>query len=246
MLLTDFPVGAALAQRPAVFLSLTGQEEVNRSIGVAASSVLWSGAIEFGEARYPLLHPLYGGLNLTPDGFVLTMQRLSPLWVGEGTTPVEAEHNLRYEIHLAFQHLHRKRPGQMTAEETSRWRALEAAIDVSQYSRETPLVVREIGTVLWLRQYRRGVGREGLKIRWFGGEAEIVRYEDAPPAFAALRPGHWFRATTKRDAVSRQLIAVVDVERLPGDPSLTNDQVEAYWNGLGTTASLPEGAALGE
>lgn len=187
------------------------------------------GDIQVGSARYrlrsPLLASFYPMIN-GPVGRLMVTPAQLPI-VGSGAVFDEAWRDWADQFHVRFQTLLAMRPWEMQSEQSDEWERIEQMVDVEEYRRQTPYVIRQIGVLT----NRRPIPDQ---IRWEDGRQERVWLEQMPPEFAALHECQRFEAEVVRDAVTGGMIRVIVVRRLPALRTTTADA--ALWESVPTTA----------
>lgn len=188
-----------------------------------------------GTTEYQLRQSTTGRVYPARAGtFEFVVDALAPYVVGRADTPKAAIEDWRNHVHALFQQLLAKRPFEMDADDRARWRALEAMIDSAQFRRSTPIRMRQLGRV----EYRHG--QFPCAIHWAGGGRERVSLDVMPPEFPSLKPGQWIEAICERDPLTRRLVRVTHVERIPEVRMMSSQQQNQYWDNLPTSHSLPE------
>ncbi|MEX0702016.1 MAG: hypothetical protein WD069_07965 [Planctomycetales bacterium] len=195
--------------------------------------------LDVGKAQYALRGPRAIHVDPVADHeWTYTVEGFSPRFVGRGESIDASRKDFGVMVHKAFQMLVGLRPFRMTPEQHSDWRILEDAIDVDAYRASVPLTIIEVGVVT-------AAGSDGCTVKWIDGDREEhVRFEEAPPEFAALSSGQWIEALVERQAIDYSLNAirfvrntealeVMDAEEcdrwirtLPSDDSLPRSEIE--------------------
>lgn len=188
--------------------------------------------IRVGGARYRLRCPVSVAFYPHLDGAIgrLTVRPALLSIRASGANLDEAWQSWVEQFHVRFQTLLARRPWEMSQAEQDEWVRIEQLVDVPAYQRETPWIVRQIG---WLTR-RRPVPD---CIRWEDGRHEYVRLHQMPPEFATLHEGERFEAEVERDSLTRQLLRVVVLRRLP--PLRASAGAEAVWSSLPRSTEAP-------
>ncbi|MBN2291015.1 MAG: hypothetical protein JXM70_01240 [Pirellulales bacterium] len=190
--------------------------------------------ISVGEAKYRLRSPVRGYFMRLHDGsWEFLVDGFSPTFVGHGNRADEAYQDWRDFVHVKFQDLNGKRPFEMDEKEQRQWRVLENMIDIVGYRNETPVVVRQIGKVTKARPLPQG-------ITWVDGRSEMVRFDVMPPEFASYKSGQYFEADVERDPLTDKLRRVRYIQKISSVRPMFEGQAQRFWDGLPTTADLPE------
>ncbi len=124
-------------------------------------------------------------------------------------------------------------PFEMTPSETARWAVLEQAIDVDAYSRQKPVVFRQLGKVSKVRHCP-------SEVLWIDGSTEPISPAVVPAEFAGFALGQWFEALVERDPATwhvRRILNVVATEPLD---RMSRGRLERFWESLPTTSTLPK------
>ena len=189
--------------------------------------------IQIGETCYRL-RELLNGEFLSAEDFTCEfwVDGFSPQFVGKGTRAHDAYRDWRDQVHEAFQDLYRKRPFEMSEEDTERWQVLENSIDVVGYRNETPVVIRQVGQVTRTRPKHR-------QITWIDGKTEPFNLDNWPGEFAGYKPGQPLEADVERDPLTWKMLSVRFVRRIGTIHPMTNDELKKFWQSLPTTSSLP-------
>ncbi len=212
----------------------------------ALSDLFWSGEISVGKTHYPLRGGLHGEVFPLADGWQVQVEGLSPLLVGQGRTIQMAQDDLIQQVHLLFQCLYARRLFQMTAEEQTSWKVLTAVIDAAAYENETPVRVREIGTVLWNQDYRYGFAHDHLRVRWNHGPTEDLMFSVAPPELARLRPGMWFEAIVARSPETGALVEILQAGRMASPDDTSDEELDELQDAAIDSRALPEADPLSD
>lgn len=191
--------------------------------------------IRVGGAEYRLRRLVVGRLYPTSDGaFEFLVDDLAPHIVGRAMTPQAAIDDWRNRVHAAFQQLLAMRPFEMDLSDEHRWRALESIIDTAQFRRSSPVRMRQLGRVDYMRySYPRA-------IRWAGAACEQVSLDVMPAEFPSFRHGQWIEGICERDPLTGRLLRVTHIERIPEIRMMSAEQQDKYWDTLPTGDSLPE------
>jgi hypothetical protein len=203
----------------------------------------WPAFLNFGEARYPLRRPLFGKfffqgkgmtLHACPEGGWTRQGTPKPgateipfaafrLFFGRGKTQSEAITDFEGKFHVAFQRLFCKRPFQMRLDEKAIWDILEKLVDVDAYWKEAPLDGREIGEIKRLSENR-------LEIKFIDGRHERLPIEKTPAGMAALLPGEWFEAITRRNPGDGKMLKILWAQRMPPIKPMNKKEAQEYWD----------------
>jgi hypothetical protein len=188
--------------------------------------------IRIGDTCYRLRQTLRGEFIPVENSMCeFWVDGFSPTFVGKGIHAEEARRDWHDQVHESFQYLFGKPHFEMSEEELKQWKVLEDMIDVVGYRNETPVVVRQIGTVIRLRHLRR--------IEWIDGKSDVVRFEDMPGEFAGYKSGQPFEADVERDPLSWKLLKVRSVRRISTIYPMPSGKLNEFWQSLPTTNSLP-------
>lgn len=188
-----------------------------------------------GGTEYKLRGTLRGRVYMSmTGGYEFVVNALAPYATGKGTSAPEAIDDWQSQVHAFIQQMLATRPFEMSAEDASRWRVFESVIDTSELRRTTPLRMRQLGRVEYLRtQYPQA-------ILWMGGSRERVSLEKMPAEFPSYKVGQWIEAICERDPLTSRLLRVTHIERIPEVRMMSRDQQDQYWESLPTSTSLPE------
>lgn len=205
-----------------------------------ASFSVFSGAYPMkrfavGDASYELRHEVVGWLYpVVGGGYEFVVNALAEHVVGRGNTAVAARDDWYSKVHALAQRLLRARPFEMTDLDAAQWRAVESIIDVSHYRRATPVRMRQLGRVEYVR------GSFPQAVHWVGARREAVTLDKMPPEFAGFKVGQWIEAVCERDPLSGRLRRVTHVEPIPEVRLMSLEEQSKYWDQLPTSSSLPE------
>lgn len=188
-----------------------------------------------GSTEYQLRRPMTGRVYPAgPGRFEFVVDALMPHVIGRANTPQAAAEDWRNQVHAMFQQLLAMRPFEMEATDRAKWRSLESAIDSAQLRRSTPVRMRQLGRVLYLKR------PYPCAIHWAGGGRDQVSFELMPPEFPSFKPGQWIEAICERDPLTGRLLRIPHVERIPEIRMMTCHQQNQYWDSLPVSESLPE------
>lgn len=157
-----------------------------------------------------------------------------------------AQDDLIQQVHVRFQYLYARRLFQMTAEEQSSWKVLTAVIDAAAYENETPVRVREIGTVLWDQRHQHGFAHDHLRVRWNHGPTEDLSFSEAPPELARLRPGMWFEAIVARSPKTGALVEILQAGRMASPDDISDEELDELQDAAIDSRALPEADPLSD
>ena len=121
----------------------------------------------------------------------------------------------------------------MGPDEAQRWEILERMVDVVDYQKVTPSLIRQLGEVTRLHLGPR-------QIAWVDGGTESITLDLAPPEFAGFKPGQPFEAVVERDPVTGKLRRLRYVQRVASFRRLAARELTEFWNSLPGTETLPE------
>lgn len=186
--------------------------------------------IEAGEAVYVLkvMRRAFFTPSLVNRVGEFWVDGFSPDFMGRGANFREARKQFEDDVHKEFQRLFALRSWEMLPEDTVRWLRLLQLIDVEEYQARRPILSREIGRVLSVRD-----GYE--KIRWLGRGKERILALKAREMLSHFRPGVWIEAEVLRDAKSGK---VKEFSKILAIPSLQSDKKPSS-DSNATTAKLP-------
>jgi hypothetical protein len=188
-----------------------------------------------GTTEYRFRRPMTGRVYPAGAGVLeFAVDALAPYVVGRAATPQEALDDWRNQVHALFQQLLAMRPFEMEPRDRARWRALDSVIDSAQFRRSTPVRMRQLGRVEYLKR------PYPCAVHWAGGGRERVSFELMPPEFPSFKPGQWIEAICERDPLTTRLMRVSHVERIPEVRMMSCTQQDQYWENLTTSDSLPE------
>jgi hypothetical protein len=188
------------------------------------------------DTTYLLREPCRTSCRMNTDGHVeYLVTGFEPLFIGRGTSARLAEVDWREQVHSAFQLLYRKMPFEMTPSEAAQWSVLEHAVDVDAYTRETPVVFRQLGKVSNVRH-------APCEVTWIDGSREEVDLTVAPGEFAGFKLGQWFEALVERDPGTWQVRRILNVDSTEPADRMPRERLERFWQSLPTTSSLPRSA----
>lgn len=198
--------------------------------------VRYLNSIKMGDAEYRLRQqPMLGHVDPAMDGgYEFIVDAFAPHAVGRGKTDDEAVEDWKRTVHAEFQRMFSMRPFEMDVADQARWRAMEAMIDIAEYRRTTPIRMRQIGRVEYLRD------RYPRAIRWIEGRRERINLESMPPEFSGYRLGQWIEAICERDPLTHRLLRISYVARIPEIRSMTPDEQADFLDTLPTSSDLPE------
>jgi hypothetical protein len=194
-----------------------------------AKSVLTE--IRAGNTTYPLRYPceatfLPGIGELRVDGF-------SPMFIGRGATPRDAQQNWSLAVHAAFQELCHKRPFEMTPRDSDLWSLLSSNIDVTVYRNRTPVQVRQFGRIQRARPYPE-------LIVWEDGSADCISLNQVESDdFVTFPVGQPVEAIVARDPITFELVRIVYIQRRNLAGRLPADEEDALLDSIGSTKRLP-------
>jgi hypothetical protein len=174
-----------------------------------------------GTGQYPLRRGLLGEFYPADQGLEFVVDEL-PGVVGHGLSHEDTLQDWRDQVHVSVQQLLDKRPFELDANERERLSRIESVIDLAAYQRTTPLSVRQIGWVLFLRSSR------PQAIRWLNGTMDRVPLDKAPGLFAGLRPYQWIDAVTQRDPVTGQLLRIAYLQPIKAPRQLTQAEQSEF------------------
>jgi hypothetical protein len=187
--------------------------------------------IRVGNTIYPLRHPREA--NFIPWIGEFLVDGFSPVFVGRGATPVEAQRDWATAVHAAFQELQHKRPFEMTPDDTEVWSVLSSAIDVTVYRNQTPVQIRQFGRIERARPYPD-------LIVWENGSADVVSFDQVESAdFITFKPGQPFEAVVARDPVTFDLIRILYIQRRSTATRLPSCEEAALLDAIGSAKKLP-------
>jgi predicted RNase H-like HicB family nuclease len=177
-----------------------------------------------GSTAYVFLRPIQRQDIPSEDGWVSYIREL-PKHIGKGQTAEEAFEDLKINIHADFQRLHRKRPFEMSEEESARWSNLASVIDVLEYKMTTPVVVREIGQVSY------GMISRPQRIKWIRGENYFIDPTKVPGDLMGCVTGQWIEAVVKRDPINHRVLEIESVNkirfRIPSE-----SEIKSFWENM--------------
>jgi hypothetical protein len=212
------------------FNSATAVER-NPLISAGMSSFSWPiKDFSVGSTTYVFLKPIQRCDIPGMDGWISYFRALTQ-YSGKGQTAEEAFEDLKINIHTDFQQLHRKRPFEMSKEESARWSSLASVIDVFEYKITTPVVVREIGQVSY------GMRSRPYRIKWITGENYLIEPEKVPGDLMACITSEWIEAVVKRDPVSNQVLEIESINRIRFRIP-TETEIRRFWGNI-PSADLP-------
>jgi hypothetical protein len=224
--------GEKLKEIPAIQEWLCGRDQAEG--GTTAVRRRTVQQFQIGETVYPLRRPVEGECSPKPaGGWEFRAREVGLQLIGQGDSPEKAFGDWEEQIHVAFQRLYRKVPFEMSAPERAQWEALAKAVDVEAYEARTPLVLRQLGQLTRAHP-------DPYEIRWLDNRAETVDLAVLPPEFAQFKPGQWLEAITERDRRTWRLRKVRYVQPVEPLRPLSGEQLGKFWDGLPTTAGLPQ------
>jgi hypothetical protein len=185
------------------------------------------------DTKYVLQKPCRTSSRTDPNGHTeYLVAGFEPLFVGRGVNARLAEADWIEQVHVAFQLLYRKMPFEMTPNQAAQWSVLERSVDVDAYTRQTPVVFRQLGKVSKIRH-------APCEVIWIDGSTEEVSLAVAPGEFAGFTLGQWFEALVERDPGTWQVRRILNI--VPTEPadSMPPERLERFWNSLPTTSALP-------
>ena len=192
-------------------------------------------SIRVGGTEYELRRAIQGRLYPSDNGhYEFVVDALAAYIVGRGDTADSAADDWRNKLHAAVQQLLAARPFEMSNSDVARWRALESVIDMAQYRRTTPVRMRQLGRVEYLRH------PFPKAIHWTGTGRERIALETMPPEFAGFKPGQWIEAICERDPLTGRLLRVTHVEPIPALRFMSREQQDEFLQSLPRGDSLPE------
>ena len=189
--------------------------------------------IEYGFAKYPLRKLIRGTYLRAREEFLVEV--LGPEIVGHGTTAEEAGEDFSLKFHALFQDLIYKRPFEMSAEETALWNKIKSIVDVTVYRNRTPLVVEQYGVVSY------GQLSRPCKIKWNNGLTEYVDVRKVHDAdYVRYRPGQPIKAIVRRNPVTRELIDIPNVHKIPQLPSVADLDASGFVEQVHNAQPFPD------
>ena len=191
----------------------SNREEVRGSnSGAFETSRISASDIRFGNVVYPL-RSLLSGMYLRARE-ELTIDGLSPEFVGRGESAAEALADFSFQFHKRVQALIYKRDFEFTEEEKQTWKKINDVVDITVFKNRTPLVVQQCGVV------SHGMVSYPCKIKWDNGYTEqidlrLVNSSD----FVNYGPGQSVRAIVRRHPLTREIIDIPFIEKIRSLPS---------------------------
>jgi hypothetical protein len=186
-----------------------------------------------GDTIYHLRRPCRACYRTSlPEHVEFVVEGFEPVFIGRGESAPVAEADWIEQVHSAFQHLYRKMPFEMTPSEAARWTVLEQAVDVDAYSRQTPVIFRQLGKVSKVRH-------APSEVLWIDGSKEAVGRAVAPAEFAGFTLGQWFEALVERDPGTWQVRRILNVVATEPVERMSRERLKKFWAALPTTSSLP-------
>jgi len=186
--------------------------------------------IVVGATRYPMRRPLVGTYFRALRE--LTVEGLSPLFIGEGDSAEAAKEDFCLKVHAAVQELIHKRPFEMTEHDKLIWNMLNEFIDVTVYRNTTPIVVRQFGKIMRTRPFPVQVARED-------GRTETVTVKDVDDDdYVTYRAGQPFEAIVHRDPLTSRLMRVVHINRRSEPQRLDSGEEKQLLDEIGSTRHL--------
>jgi serine/threonine protein kinase/DNA-directed RNA polymerase specialized sigma24 family protein len=189
--------------------------------------------VEVGEVAYLFKRPVVGRFSRADDG--LEIFKVDDLdIVGCGPSTEAAHENWKGRLHVGFQELSRKRPFEMSTDESELWAKLARLIDLDAYADSRPYVFRETGRLS-------KVWPTSAEVTWWGSDqSESAAFSRMPAEFAAYKPGQWFEAIVERDRRSRKLLRVRYIEPIEPVRPLTEGEAADFWRSFTPTTELPK------
>lgn len=168
--------------------------------------------IRFGSVVYPF-RKLLSGMYLRARE-ELTIDGLSPKFVGRGESAAEALTDFSLQFHKCVQALIYKRGFEFTEEETQTWKNINDVVDITVFKNRTPLVVQQCGAV------SHGMLSYPCKIKWDNGYTEPIDLQIVNSSdFVNYVPGQSVRAIVRRHPVTREIIDIPFIEKIRSLPS---------------------------
>lgn len=175
---------------------------------------------------YPLMDGMRGELLVSPNVLDIT---------GIGYSMRAAQQDWNETFHARFQSLLAKRHWERDEADERDWAMIEQFVDVPAYKRETPVRVRQVGTVTRNRLAEHGFRPLPTQVRWDSGRVEDIQLDFAPLDFSTYPPGSRVEAVVLRNPTTNCLIRILDSVRLKG---VTHAECESLWSKVAGTSEF--------
>jgi hypothetical protein len=142
--------------------------------------------------------------------------------VGRGKSSDEAVHDWRKRLRATTMRYLEMRPFEMSEEDRELWNKLQSMIDISRYRETKPLVVRQLGKIVKLRE-------RVTVVRWEDGVREQVDRSLFDELFSRFRIGQSFEAIVTRHPKTFRIMRADAVRRLTRPP-VSAEESAALWN----------------
>lgn len=182
------------------------------------------GSLKVNDTSYLLLKPLKIA-TVFQDGAFLSYLPDEQSCFGISETRDGSIDELKFNLHIKFQRLVRKRPFEMQKDEMDEWKWLTTIIDFLHYKLYTPITQRLVGCVSY--------GRRSYpnRIKWLDGSYFSVDLPAASRELLSCKPGQWIEASVKVNPRTNKVISIDSIFKISYKIP-TNSEIDEYWEKL--------------